>query len=111
SMETAAEKAKLLQVGFSPKAIYVCRTNINQDDGSTDVVSRPFVERKAPPILIWRYLVEQKNVDPSEIAVYCDLKLDRAAHPPPPDFKLFSGGEQDFAIFSSGSYRHVIFNL
>ena len=111
SMETATEKAKLLQAGFLPKAIYVCRTNINQDDGSTDVVSRPFVERKAPPILIWRYLVEQKGVDPSEIAVYCDLKLDRGAHPPPPDFKLFSGGEQDFAIFSAGSYRHVIFNL
>ena len=111
SMETATEKAKLLQAGFSPKAIYVCRTNINQDDGSTDVVSRPFVERKAPPILIWRYLVEQKGVDPSEIAVYCDLKLDRTAHPPPPDFKLFSGGEQDFAVFSAGSYRHVIFNL
>lgn len=111
SMKIATEKAKLLQAGFSPKAIYVCRTNINQDDGSTDMVSRPFVERKAPPILIWRYLVEQKGVDPSEIAVYCDLKLDRVAHPPPPDFKLFSGGEQDFAVFSAGSYRHVIFNL
>jgi zinc-finger binding domain of transposase IS66 len=25
--------------------------------------SRPFVERRAPPILIWRYLVEQKGID------------------------------------------------
>jgi type III restriction enzyme len=111
AMETTRQKAKQLQAGFEPKAIYVCRTNINQDDGATDLPSRPFVERRSPPILIWRYLVEQKGVDPADIAVYCDLKLDRTAYPPPIDFKLFSGGEQDFAVFSAGSYKHIIFNL
>jgi type III restriction enzyme len=110
AMAVTSQKA-LEMAGFVPKAIYVCRTNINQDDGSTDLPSRPFVERRAPPILIWRYLVEKKGVDPADIAVYCDLKFDRQAYPPPIDFKLFSGGEQDFAVFSAGKYRHIIFNL
>lgn len=111
AMATTRQKAIALQAGFEPKAIYVCKTNVNQDDGSTDLVSRPFPERKAPPILIWRYLVEQKGVDPADIAVYCDLKVDRSDHPLPSDFKLFSGGEEDFAVFSAGNYKHVIFNL
>lgn len=111
AMVSTREKAIALQAGFEPKAIYVCKTNINQDDGSADLASRPFAERKAPPILIWRYLVEQKNVAPADIAVYCDLKVDRSDHPLPADFKLFSGGEEDFAIFSAGTYKHVIFNL
>jgi len=110
AMATTSQKA-VEMAGFSPKAIYVCRTNINQDDGSTDLPSRPFAERRAPPILIWRYLVEQKGIDPDDIAVYCDLKFERQAFPPPPDFVLFSGGEQDFAVFSAGNYKHVIFNL
>lgn len=107
----ASDKAALLHAGFRPKCIYVCRTNVNQDDGSTDVISRPFAQRKAPPILIWRYLVEQKKISPEKIAVYCDLKFDRTASPPPPDFRLFSGGESDFATFSAGEFEHVIFNL
>jgi type III restriction enzyme len=111
AMATAREKAEALQAGFEPKAIYVCRTNVNQDDGASDLPSRPFVERRAPPILIWRYLVEQKGIDPTDVAVYCDLKVDRTAYPPPADFKLFSGGEQDFAVFSAGNYKHIIFNL
>ena len=110
-MERAAEKAEQYQAGFAPKAIYVCRTNVSQDDGSADNPSRPFRERTAPPILIWRYLVEQKDVDPADIAVYCDLKFDRKNHPPPDDFILFSGGEEDFAVFSDGDYHHIIFNL
>lgn len=61
AMETAREKAVDLQAGFEPKAIYVCKTNVNQDDGTTDLASRPFDQRKAPPILIWRYLVEKKR--------------------------------------------------
>ncbi|WP_342152276.1 DEAD/DEAH box helicase family protein [Methylorubrum sp. SB2] len=105
------EKAIDLSAGFLPKAIYVCRTNINAEDGSTDMPTKPFRERKAPPILIWRHLVEQLGVDPTEIAVYCDLKLDRKYNPPPPGFVLFSGGEDDFAAFSEGPYRHIIFNL
>jgi hypothetical protein len=60
AMVIVHQKAQDLQAGFEPKAIYVCRTDINQDDGAADLPSRPFVERRAPPILIWRYLVEQK---------------------------------------------------
>ena len=48
AMAAARHKAQQLQAGFEPKAIYVCRTNINQDDGTTDLPSRPFVERRAP---------------------------------------------------------------
>ena len=111
AMAIARQKAQDLQAGFEPKAIYVCRTNINQDDGAADLPSRPFTERRAPPILIWRYLVEEKGIDAADIAVDCDLKLDRTSYPPPADFKLFSGGEQDFAAFSAGDYKHIIFNL
>lgn len=111
AFRAATKKAAALNAGFQPKAIYVCKTNISQDDGSPDNPSRPFNERKAPPILIWRYLTEQKKVKPSEIAVYCDLKFDRSSHPPPEDFVLFSGGDEDFSVFSQGNYRHIIFNL
>lgn len=109
-LTNAETKAEELEAGFAPKAIYVCRTNISQEDGSVDTPTRPFKERKAPPILIWRYLVETAGVDPTQIAVYCDLKLDRKHNPPPKDFILFSGGEDDFAAFSAGNFRHVIFN-
>ena len=61
------------------------------DDGSTDNHSRPFNERRAPPILIWRYLTEKKAIPPSDIAVYCDLRFDRRNNPPPDDFVHFSG--------------------
>lgn len=107
----ATKKSEDLSAGFRPKAIYVCKTNISQDDGTQDNPSRPFVERRAPPILVWRYLTEQKGIDPAEIAVYCDLRFDRRHQPPPEDFVLFSGGEDDFAVFRAGNYRHVIFNL
>jgi len=43
--------------------------------------------------------------------VYCELRFDRNEYPPPDDFKLFSGGEQDFAAFVAGDFKHVIFNL
>lgn len=110
AMDAASTKAAAIGAGFEPKAIYVCKTNISQDDGTTDLPSRPFDQRRAPPILIWRYLVEQKKVDPATIAVYCDLKFDRQDHPPPEDFKLFSGGDQDFGAFSAGNFKHIIFN-
>ena len=99
-----------LGAGFEPKAIYVCKTNLNQDDGSPDLPSRPFAERRAPPILIWKHLVS-KGVAPEDIAVYCELRFDRTDHPPPEGFNLFSGGEQDFAVFTAGNYKHIIFNL
>jgi type III restriction enzyme len=106
----AGARAHELDAGFRPKAIYVCRTNITLDDGTTDLPSRPFEQRRARPILIWRYLVEVAKVDPAEIAVYCDLRVDRKGYPPPPDFRLFSGGEDDFAAFTAGDFRHIIFN-
>ena len=109
--KATTQKAKDLQAGFLPKAIYVCKTNINAEDGGQDLPTKPFRERKAPPILIWRHLVEVLGVDPAEIAVYCDLKLDRKHNPPPADFTLFSGGDDDFAAFSEGRFRHIIFNL
>lgn len=108
---SVVERATFTQnASFLPKCIYVSKTNINAEDGSLDQPSKPFSERKAPPILIWRYLVEEKNIDPAEIAVYCDLKFERSTNPPPEDFKLFSGGEQDFSAFQAGNYRHIIFN-
>lgn len=110
-MASTTAKADALEARFKPKAIYVCRTNISQDDGSADNPARPFRERTAPPILIWRYLVEHKGIHPAEIAVYSDLKLDRKDNPPPDDFILFSGGDEDFAVFSAGNFRHIIFNL
>lgn len=109
--ERACSKADEHNAGFKPKAIYVCRTNISQDDGTQDNPARPFKQRKAPPILIWRYLTEQRGVDPSTIAVYCDLRFDRKEFPPPKGFVLFSGGEEDFSTFTSGDYQHIIFNL
>lgn len=108
--QLATDKADELDAGFAPKAIYVCRTNISQDDGSPDNPNKPFNERKAPPILIWRYLVEEKGIPADEIAIYCDLKMNQKDFPAPLDFKLFSGGEDDFNVFSEGAYRHVIFN-
>jgi type III restriction enzyme len=71
---------------------------------------RSFYERQAPPILIWRYLVEKKGINPADIAVYCDLKFNRKDNPPPPDFVHFSGGEEDFGAFRAGNYHHIIFN-
>ncbi len=110
-MKLTAQKAKQHRAGFAPKAIYVCRTNVSQEDGTKDNPARPFSQRKAPPILIWRYLVEKKGVNPKDIAVYCDLKFDRKHNPPPEEFVHFSGGEDDFGTFTAGNYRHVIFNL
>lgn len=111
AFKRATKKAKSLKAGFEPKAIYVCKTNVSQDEGVQDNPARTFSQRKAPPIQIWRYLVEDKKVKPSEIAVYCDLRMDRRAYPPPDDFVLFSGGDEDFANFTAGNYKHIIFNL
>jgi type III restriction enzyme len=108
--QLATLKADELEAGFLPKAIYVCRTNISQDDGTADNPHRPFNQRKAPPILIWRYLTEEKGIPADEIALYCDLKMNQKDYPAPEGFTLFSGGEDDFAVFSQGTYRHIIFN-
>ena len=89
---------------FTPKCIYVCDTNVSGDE------LKPFAARTAPPITIWRYLVEDCNVDPSEIAVYCDLKVSQS-QPLPKDFVLFRGGDNDYSKFTAGTYKHIIFNL
>lgn len=89
---------------FTPKCIYVCDTNIAHDE------LKPFANRNAPPIRIWRYLVETCGVDPGEIAVYCELKVS-PAQPLPATFTLFRGGENDYGKFIAGNYKHVVFNL
>lgn len=94
-----------------PKAIYVCNTNMVATDGyRRDDPKQSFYQREAPPILIWRYLVETHGVDPADIAVYASLKFDKN-YPAPPEFVLFGGGDKDYADFTAGNYRHIIFNL
>lgn len=107
------ETAEKLGVNYRPKAIYVSKTNVLESGAAfvNDDTARPFSERQARPILIWRYLVEQKGIDPDEIAVYCDLKFDHKRFPPPENFHLFANGDADYYRFTEGNYRHIIFNL
>jgi len=109
-MERAQKAAARQGLRFSPKGIYV--SNTNMPDGSTlkDDLARPFKQRMARPILIWRHLVETLKVAPTEIAVYCDLKFD-PKHPAPAAFNLFAGGDSDYDRFVAGGYKHIIFNL
>ncbi len=93
-----------------PKAVYVCRTNVIEGSDERDEYRRPFEQREAPPILIWRHLTETLGVDPEEIAVYCNLKVDKN-YPLPNEFVLFGGGDTDYERFVEGNYRHIIFNL
>lgn len=93
---------------FKPKAIYVCKTNI-ADDGEKDDASKPFEHRKAPPIRIWRYLVEEKGINPKDIAIYANLTF--VERNKPDEVNLFSKGENDFDNFSYGNFQHIIFNL
>jgi type III restriction enzyme len=111
-MADAYKAVTALGLSLTPKAIYVCRTNIVEGNAlKQDDPKRPFFQREAPPILIWNYLVSEKGVDPATIAVYTSaLKFDKD-HPPPPDFVHFKGGDADYANFVAGDYRHIIFNL
>lgn len=97
-------------LSFRPKAIYVSTTNAVDGVTPKEDSLRRFKERQARPILIWRHLVESRKVDSATIAVYCDLKFDKKA-PPPPTFNLFAGGDADYERFIQGNYRHIIFNL
>ncbi|MDC6128997.1 hypothetical protein [Burkholderia gladioli] len=109
-MAEAVRSAADLGLPFRPKAIYVSSTNTVDGSAIRDDLIKPFAERQARPILIWRHLVENAGIDPATIAVYCDLKFD-AKLPPPADFNLFSQGDADYDRFLSGNFRHVIFNL
>jgi len=110
AMKEAEEAAIALGLPLRPKAIYVSNTNAAEGVTIRDDMARPFRERRARPILIWRHLVEHAGVDPESIAVYCDLRFDKK-FPPPLSFNLFSGGDADYDRFTAGSYRHIIFNL
>lgn len=110
-MAQATSEAALQNPPVRPKAIYVCKTNMVADDAyMTDNPKRPFFQREAPPILIWRYLTEKCGVDPSAIAVYADLKTSKD-YPLPDDFVLYKGADSDYDNFVAGNYRHIIFNL
>lgn len=107
----ATAEAEALRLDFRPKSIYVCNTNVVADTPSlTDDPKQPFSQRQAPPILIWRYLVEQMQVNPATVAVYADLKTDKD-FPLPDDFVLFKGADKDYDDFTAGDYQHIIFNL
>ena len=110
TMRQTEAEARKLGLPVRPKAIYVSNTNTVDGVPIREDMARPFKERMARPILIWRYLVEHGGVDPSEIAVYCDLKFDPKL-PAPMTFNLFSGGDTDYDRFMAGNYRHIIFNL
>ncbi len=97
-----------LGLRIKPKAIYVCKTNIT-DDGQPDDPARPFNLRQAPPVRIWRYLVENKRIDPATIAIYSDLKFTDGTKPE--EVLHFSKGEDDFDKFHDGDFEHIIFNL
>lgn len=109
-MKRVDNSASELGLTFHPKAIYVSNTNILPDGSVKDVVTIPFIDRQARPILIWRHLVENRGIAPEEIAVYCNLKFD-PKFPPPLVFNLFSGGDSDYDNFISGNYKHIIFNI
>ena len=94
----------------TPKCIYVANTNmVATDSFRKDDHKRPFIQREAAPILIWRYLIEHHGIDPAKIATYASLKFEKD-YPPPDDFVLFSGGDKDYATFTAGDYEHIIFN-
>jgi type III restriction enzyme len=97
-------------INIIPKAIYVSNTNIVAETGENDNPLQDFDSRKSRPISIWKYLTGRHGIDPDDIAVYCDLKVDNR-FPLPAHFHLFSGGDNDYNDFISGSYHHIIFNL
>ena len=109
-MADATRSATNLGLPFRPKAIYISNTNTIDGASIRDDMMRPFKERQARPILIWRHLVEHAGIDPATIAVYCDLRFDPKIRPPA-HFNLFSQGDSDYDRFIAGNFRHVIFNL
>jgi len=110
-MKLATIEANDQSPPFHPKAIYVCNTNMLADDSFVaDDPKQPFGQRQAPPILIWRNLVEGNGIDPATVAVYAKLKTHKD-YPLPEEFNLFNKGDGDYEQFTIGNFRHVIFNL
>lgn len=107
-LQILQEEIDLRCLGFKCKAIYVCKTNI-ADDGEKDDYTKPFNHRNAPPIRIWRYLVEEKGVDPKKIAIYANLTFIEGNKPE--NVNLYSQEESDFDDFQAADYQHIIFNL
>lgn len=107
-MELLQSEITARGLDFKPKAIYVCKTNMT-DDGGRDDHTKPFHQRSAPPIRIWRHLVEEKKIDPKTIAIYANLAFIEGNKPDA--VNLFSKGENDFDDFSEGDFQHIIFNL
>ncbi len=108
-LKVASKAAQVQGLSGLPKAVYVCKTNVSEASGERDDPKQPFAQRHAPPILIWRQLTEKLKVDPSEIVVYCDLKIDKN-YPAPEEFILFRGGDSDYERLVTGGFRHIIFN-
>jgi type III restriction enzyme len=98
------------EININPKVIYVSNTNIIAETGERDDPLLLFEQRKSRPITIWKYLTGKYKIDPDDIAVYCDLKVD-LRFPLPDNFHLFSGGDNDYNDFIAGNYHHIIFNL
>lgn len=109
-LKVAQEVARDFKLPFVPKVIYVCSTNTVDGMSISEDLKRPFNERQARPILIWRHLVKVAKIEPEKIAVYCQLKFPKES-PKPAEMHLFDGGEKDYARFIAGGYEHVIFNL
>lgn len=105
-MESLAVEVKTLGLGIRPKAFYVSNTNMVGKD-EKDNPGDAFEHRKAPPIRIWRYLVEKKGIDPKDIAIYANLAFEGNK---PKEVNLFSKGDDDFDKFTVGDYQHIIFN-
>jgi type III restriction enzyme len=109
--ESVVAEAEELGTSFTPKAIYVCNTNVVADDAQRlDDPKLPFAQRQAPPILIWRHLTENLGIKPADIAVYSDLRTHKDS-PLPDGFNLFDGGDGDYESFTAGDFKHIIFNL
>lgn len=108
-MRDAADAAGAIDEPFRPKAIYVCTTNTVDGMPIAEDAKRPFEERQARPILIWRHLVAS-GIDPSKVAVYAQLNFEKEA-PAPPAFNLFGSADRDYDRFIAGGFEHIIFNL
>ena len=109
-MADARDAAALLPVPFRPKAIYVCSTNTVDGVPIGEDIKRPFDERQARPILIWRHLVENAGINPEKIVIYSQLKFSKDA-PAPKSMRVLSGGDRDYSDFINGDFEHIIFNL